>query len=132
MKLGIVISSNDAETAWNAFRLGVFALRQGDTVRAFLLGKGVECEHVDTPTFNVTEQMRQFAASGGAILACGTCLKSRNEEGSDLCPVSTMSDLYSIVVESDRVLTFYIGEMRVMPRAMRRSQPAILPPYVRK
>lgn len=44
MKLGIVAYSNDAETVWNAFRLGMFALKKGDTVRAFLLGKGVECE----------------------------------------------------------------------------------------
>jgi len=106
MKLGIVICSNDAETVWNAFRLGVFALKKGDTVRAFLLGKGVECESIDTPKFKVTEQMQQFAAAGGAILACGTCLKSRNAEGSDLCPISTMGDLYSIVSECEKVLTF--------------------------
>lgn len=30
MKLGIVIYTTDAETAWNGFRLGVFALKQGD------------------------------------------------------------------------------------------------------
>jgi uncharacterized protein involved in oxidation of intracellular sulfur len=106
MKLGIVISSNDAETVWDAFRLGVFTLKKGDMVRAFLLGKGVECEHIDTPKFKVTEQMQQFAAAGGVILACGTCLKSRAAEGSELCPISTMSDLYSIVSESDKVLTF--------------------------
>ena len=32
MKLGIVISSNDPETVWNAFRFGSFALGQGDVV----------------------------------------------------------------------------------------------------
>jgi len=106
MKLGIVISTNDAETVWNAFRLGVFALKKGDTVQAFLLGKGVECVSIDTPRFKVTEQMQQFTVGGGTILACGTCLKSRDAEGTDLCPVSTMSDLYSIVNESDRLLTF--------------------------
>lgn len=68
MKLGIVISPNDAETVWNAFRLGVFALRQGDAVCAFPLEKGVECGHVDTPTFKVMEQLRQFVVAGGAIL----------------------------------------------------------------
>lgn len=44
MKLGIVVYSTDAEPLWNAFRLGVFALAQGDSVKAFLFGKGVECE----------------------------------------------------------------------------------------
>jgi uncharacterized protein involved in oxidation of intracellular sulfur len=106
MKLGIVIYSNDAETVWNAFRLGVFAAKKGDTVRAFLLGKGVECERIDTAKFKVTEQMQQFASAGGTILACGTCLKFRNAEGTDLCPLSTLGDLYAIVSESDKVLTF--------------------------
>lgn len=106
MKLGLVIYSNDAETVWNAFRLGVFALKKADTVRAFLLAKGVDCEAIDTDQFKVTEQMKSFVAAGGTILACGTCLKIRHSEGSEMCPLSTMGDLYEIVQESDKVLTF--------------------------
>ena len=106
MKLGIVIYSNDAETVWNAFRLGVFALKKGDAVQVFLLGKGVECEALDSNQFKVTEQMRAFVDGGGRILACGTCLKIRNAGGSGICPISTMGDLYEIVRESDKVLTF--------------------------
>lgn len=106
MKLGIVIYSNDAETVWNAFRLGVFALKKGDTVQTFLLGKGVECEAIDTGKFKVSEQMRSFIDEGGKIFACGTCLKIRHSEGSDICPISTMSELYEIVQTSDKVLTF--------------------------
>ena len=30
MKFGIVIYSSDIETVWNAFRLAVFSLKQGD------------------------------------------------------------------------------------------------------
>ena len=44
MNLGMIIYSSDAETVWNAFRLGVFSLKEGDKVKAFLLAKGVECE----------------------------------------------------------------------------------------
>lgn len=50
--------------------------------------------------------MQTLVDKGGEILACGTCLKIRNSEGSDICPLSTMQDLYDIVTESDRVLTF--------------------------
>lgn len=106
MKLGIVLYTTDAETAWNAFRLGLFALKQGDSVKTFLLAKGVECENLDTPQFKVTEQMREFLKQGGEILACGSCLKLRDTEGSELCPVSTMKDLYELVRDSDRVVTF--------------------------
>ena len=105
MKVGIVIYSTDAETVWNAFRLGVFSLKKGDEVRAFLLAKGVECESLDTDKFKVTAQMQDFVNNGGAILACGTCLKIRHSEGSELCPLSTMQDLYEIIRDSDKVIS---------------------------
>ncbi len=106
MKLGLVIYSEDAETVWNAFRLGVFALRQMDTVKVFLLAKGVEAEHLDTDKFNVIKQMQAFVDEGGEILACGTCLKIRQQGSSELCPLSTMQDLYELVRDCDKVLTF--------------------------
>lgn len=106
MKLGLVIHSTETETVWNAFRLGIFSLQQGDSVKVFLLAKGVECEQLDTEQFKVTEQMSSFVDEGGDILACGSCLKIRQSKGSDLCPLSTMNDLYDIVKNSDRVLTF--------------------------
>lgn len=106
MKLGLVIYSNDPETVWNAFRLGVHSLKQGDAVGAFLLGGGVEAEGVADGRFPVAEVMRDFVAAGGSVLACGTCLKLRQQEGSELCPLSTMADLYALVRDSDRLLTF--------------------------
>ena len=106
MKLGIIIYSNDTETVWNAFRLGVFALKKGDHVRSFLLGKGVECEQLDTDQFKVTEQINSFVGEGGEILACGTCLEVRQAKSSEVCPISTMQDLYEIVHDSDRLITF--------------------------
>ena len=106
MKLGIVVYSNDPESVWNAFRFGNFALNGGDEVQVFLLGKGVECESLDTDTFKVTEQMRTLVDNGGKIFACGSCLKIRQSEGSEVCPVSTMRDLYEIVRGSDKVVTF--------------------------
>jgi len=105
MKLGIVIYSTDAETVWNAFRLGVFSLKDSDEVKVFLLAKGVECEKLVDDKFNVLEQMQLFVDNGGKILACGTCLKIRNSEGSELCPVSTMKDLYEIIRDSDKVVS---------------------------
>lgn len=106
MNLGIVIYSNDSETVWNAFRLGVFSLKKQDTVKVFLLAKGVECESLDSDSFKVTEQMKTFVENGGEIQACGTCLKIRQSEGSEMCPLSTMDDLYRLIDESDKVVTF--------------------------
>ena len=106
MKLGMIIHTTDAETAWNAFRLGVFAIQQGDEVSAFLLAKGVECEKQAPAPFNVKAQMEEFVQAGGRIMACGTCLKIRNSAGSEICPLSTMRDLYELVRCSDRVVSF--------------------------
>lgn len=106
MKIGIVSSSNDSETVWNAFRFANFALKMDDEVKVFLLGKGVEVELLDTDKFRVTEQLRSFVDNGGKVFACGTCLKIRESEGSEMCRFSTMKDLYEIVRESDRILTF--------------------------
>ncbi len=105
MKIGIVISSNDPETVWNAFRFANFSAEAGESVKVFLIGKGVEAERIESERFDVKEQMRKFIENGGQIYACGTCLRMRDME-LDICPISTMKDLYEIVKESDRVLTF--------------------------
>jgi len=44
--------------------------------------------------------------SGGKIFACGTCIKSRNQEGAEMCPINTMKDMYDIIKESDKIVTF--------------------------
>jgi sulfur relay (sulfurtransferase) complex TusBCD TusD component (DsrE family) len=106
MKIGIVIYSNDAETVWNAFRLANYSQSEGDTVSIFLLGKGVEAQKISTKDFDITGQMDDFAASGGEIFACGTCLRLRNQEGTNQCPVSSLSDLYAIIQTSEKILTF--------------------------
>ena len=106
MKLGVIISSNDAETCWNALRYANFAVGQKDDVKIFLIGKGVEYEKISTQKYNTVEQARKFLQDGGRIYACGTCIKSRERKESNLCPLSSMKDLYEIVKESDRVMTF--------------------------
>lgn len=106
MKLGIVIYSNDPETVWNAFRFGNFSLKEGDEVKLFLLAKGVECESLDTEQYKIKEQIQALVSNGGTIYACGTCLKMRQSAGSETCPLSTMKDLYTIVKECDKVVSF--------------------------
>ncbi len=106
IKLGMVIYSNDAETIWNALRLANFSLNEGDSVSIFLLGKGVELQSISSKEFDVQDQLNTFSENGGKVLACGTCLRSRGKEGSAVCPLSSMSELYQIIKKSDKVLTF--------------------------
>lgn len=106
MKIGIVISSNDVETCWNALRYANFALSQRDEVKVFFMGKGVEYQKISTDKFNTIAQAESFMHSGGIIYACGSCIKSREQEGSEMCPISSMKDMYDMIKESDRVVTF--------------------------
>ncbi len=106
MKLAILISQTEPETVFNALRLANYSLQQGDTVKIFLVGKGVEIDQINNAKFNVLEQAQAMLAAGGQFLACGTCLKLRASEGSEICPLSSLKDLYEIVRDSDRVVTF--------------------------
>jgi len=106
MKIGVIISSNDAETCWDALRYANFCLKQGDEVKVFFMGKGVEYQKISTEKFNTIEQAEKLMQSDGKIYACGSCIKSRDQQGSEMCPISTMKDMYDIVKESDKVVTF--------------------------
>lgn len=106
ISIGIVIYSDDSETIWNALRLANYSVSSGDTVYIFLLGKGVELDSMEQKNANIKEQTDMFLKSGGKILACGTCLQSRNNNSPKVCSVSTMSDLYEMIRKSKVVLTF--------------------------
>ena len=106
MKIGVIISTNDAETCRNALRFANFSLGQKDEVKVFFVGKGVEYQKAGADKFNTIEQAEKFLKFGGKLYACGTCIKSREQEASEMCPISTMKDMYDIVKECDKVVTF--------------------------
>jgi sulfur relay (sulfurtransferase) complex TusBCD TusD component (DsrE family) len=106
MKIGIIIETKEFEKAWNAFRFGVTAIRERHKVKIFLMGEAVECEGLMHEKYNVNEQLNKFVELGGNILACGTCLKSRQKEGTEACPLSTMVDCVKMAEWADKTLTF--------------------------
>ena len=105
MKIGIIISQTDSEIVWNALRFANTAILEEHQVKIFLLGKGVEIESIENEKFNVKEQLDRLKQLGGQMLACGTCIKTRNMQF-EVCPISTMKDMLKLVIESDKVLTF--------------------------
>jgi sulfur relay (sulfurtransferase) complex TusBCD TusD component (DsrE family) len=112
MKIGIVISTNDPEEVWNAFRFGNMALKANHEVKVFLVNNGVEIENINSDKFNVKEQIDSFIGNKGELfakgelLACGTCMKARSKESSSYYEIASLKDLLTIVEESDTVLTF--------------------------
>jgi sulfur relay (sulfurtransferase) complex TusBCD TusD component (DsrE family) len=106
LKIGIVLSTNDSEEVWNAFRFANVALKENHLVRVFLVNKGVEAEDIKSEKFPVKEQLQSFVENKGELLACGTCMKARQKEESNFCPIATMKDLLAIVEWSEKLLTF--------------------------
>jgi len=105
MKLGVIITLTEPETVFNALRLALYSLQQGDQVRIFLSGKGVDIDKIEDSQFDVKTQAQKVLDAGGEFLACGACLKLRKSEGSQICPLSTLKDHYEVVRNSDTVIT---------------------------
>jgi len=106
MKIAVIITQNNPEQVFTALRFANFSLNEGDKVSVFLTAEGVDLENIDDPRFDVRGQVESFTGGDGSIQACGTCLKSRDSAGSEICSPSTMKVMYTLVKESDRVVTF--------------------------
>ena len=104
MNLGIVLNTNDAETAWNAFRLANAAIGKGHKTSVFLLGKGVECEKTKGGAFDVQKELITFKEKAGQVLACGTCLHLRKQKAK-ICTDSSLDDLLELLENSDKVIS---------------------------
>ncbi|MFA6213799.1 MAG: DsrE family protein [Candidatus Micrarchaeia archaeon] len=102
-RLSVVISSNEPEKAWNAFRFANLALGKKDDVKVFLMNSGVECL-VDKGKHDVKALSEKFEQAGGKLLACGTCIKSRSM--GEVCDISNMETFYRLVTESDKTIYF--------------------------
>lgn len=60
MKVLFIISTDEGETIYNAMRLANVAVKKGDEVSVFMLGKGVLFEKSGSEEFNVMEEVNQF------------------------------------------------------------------------
>ncbi|MGY3778733.1 DsrE/DsrF/TusD sulfur relay family protein [Isobaculum melis] len=106
MNFGIIIETKEPEKAWNGFRFASAAIRKNHQVKVFLMGEAVECEDIKNKQFDVPSEMTKFEELGGELLACGTCLKSRQLEETTACPISTMFDCVDMIEWADRTITF--------------------------
>ena len=106
MKLGIVLSSNDPESVWSAFVLGTYSLAQGDDVRIYLVGKGVEAFYLEENDMGIKENIEFFLENGGELVACGTCVDKRGRRDKTPCSIGSAEDLYNIVSWAEKIVSF--------------------------
>ncbi len=107
-------SPHGSQRAYNGLRLAAALSRKsGSGTRVFLLGDGVICglagfepAHAD---YNPQELLRQIAANGAEIHACGTCMEARGLRQESLLPEverSTMDTLTQWVEDAEKVVNF--------------------------
>ena len=64
MKWLFIVSTDDGETIYNAFRLANVALKKGDEASVFMLGKGVTFEQSGNEQFDVMAEYNRFVEQG--------------------------------------------------------------------
>ncbi len=102
----VVVTTDNAETAWNAMRVARFAQKQGEQVKVFFLGRGVRATMIEEEPFNVKELLEEVAEEGGEIHACRACLRLHHLKPSETCPAGNLKTLYQIIAEAEKVLIF--------------------------
>ena len=118
MKILLII--NDApygtEKAYNALRMAMMLQKEhAETVevRIFLMADAVTCALPNQATpqgyYNIERMLKSVISKGGLVKSCGTCAEARGIKNLVLIEgveISTMSQLTSWSVESDKVITF--------------------------
>jgi peroxiredoxin family protein len=69
MRIGLIITTSEAELVWGALRLANRALEAGDEVEVFLVGPGVDYRQGESDTFPIGEQARSLVGQGGRLSA---------------------------------------------------------------
>lgn len=108
MKIGILISSGDPETLWNAFRFGVLCLNMDyeNEVTIFLNAHATAYEDADSEMFNIKELAKSFVLGGGKIIGCQKSMGARGLESNEICQKGGQKDLYELMVKSDKFICF--------------------------
>ena len=118
MKILLII--NDApygtEKAYNALRMAMTLQKEhSDTVevRMFLMADAVTCAIPNQVTpqgyYNIERMLKSVIFKGGQVKACGTCSEARGIKNLPLIEgieISTMSQLASWSIDSDKVVSF--------------------------
>lgn len=102
------------ERSYNGLRLAAsLAKRDGEQVRAFLLGDAASCAKSGQQTpngyYNIERMLRAVSRHGGDVAVCGTCMDARGLTDAELAEGtrrSTLDELTEWSRWADRVLVF--------------------------
>jgi uncharacterized protein involved in oxidation of intracellular sulfur len=106
---------DNTDITWNALRLAQTLVKQGETVRIFLMNDSVDLarESCVAPAGydqDLKVMLKDLIVSNAKVEVCGTCMARcgihKNEPYYEGANKSTMTKLAEWVTDSDKVLTF--------------------------
>jgi uncharacterized protein involved in oxidation of intracellular sulfur len=106
---------DNTDVTWNGLRLAGQLLDAGQDVRLFLMNDAVDlARDVCTPPENYDQDLaamlRDLIDRGAPVKVCGTCMTRcgiyKNHPYSAGAQQSTMAELATWVIDSDKVITF--------------------------
>ncbi len=118
MKILIIFNRepyDNTDVTWNGLRLAGKLLDAGQDVRLFLMNDSVDmardaCMPPDGYDQDLSGMLRELIAKGVPVKVCGTCMARcgihRNHPYFQGAEKSTMPELASWVIDSDRIITF--------------------------
>ncbi len=117
MKMLMIINDPPygTERMFNGLRLATTLLDQRDDADlvVFLLGDGASGAKAGQQTpngyYNIERMLKNVIRKGARVLVCGTCMDTRGLSAEDLlegAARSTMDELTTLSVDSDKVLVF--------------------------
>jgi uncharacterized protein involved in oxidation of intracellular sulfur len=104
-----------SDVTWNGLRLAGKLRENGQEVRIFLMNDSVDmareaCQKPDSYDQDLVQMLKDLIVQGVTVKVCGTCMARcgihKNQPYFPGADKSTMAQLASWVVESDRVISF--------------------------
>lgn len=106
---------DSTDVTWNGLRLAAKLREGGQDVRIFLMNDAVDlardvCKRPEGYDQDLVQMLKDLIARGVPVKVCGTCMARcgihKNHPYFPGADRSTMAELASLVVESDRVISF--------------------------
>ena len=103
------------DVTWNGLRLAAKLLEAGHEVRLLLMNDSVDmardvCKPPEEYDQDLSQMLKQLISGSAAVKVCGPCMARcgihKNHPYFDGAASSTMPELASWVVDSDRVISF--------------------------
>ena len=118
MKILIIFNRepyDGTDVTWNGLRLAEKLLEAGKEVRIFLLNNAVDLardvyKRPDNYDQDLGDMLKDLISMGAIVKVCGTCMARcgiyKNHPYIDEVESSTMPELSTWVLDSDKILTF--------------------------